>query len=182
VSFALFIILCIPTAVVDNFGGLCVLRFLLGFFGSPCLATGAASLQDMVSCCSLRLLALTNDHKVVVPEAAICYDSLASCSVRRPSLSTDDLWVRCPSQRVSTMAQMVIFLDHPRLLSAVSDGQPGSYYGFPAQSSSCYFSFSQRPRQPISCYAERNDSGEPWTIQSWYLRVRSTKATSLSEP
>lgn len=49
ISFAIFVILCIPTALVDNFAGLLVLRFLQGFFGSPCLATGGATLQDMYS-------------------------------------------------------------------------------------------------------------------------------------
>ena len=49
ITFALFVILIIPSAVVDNFAGLIVLRFLQGFFGSPCLATGGASLQDMFS-------------------------------------------------------------------------------------------------------------------------------------
>jgi DHA1 family multidrug resistance protein-like MFS transporter len=49
ITFALFVILIIPAAVVDNFPGLIVLRFLQGFFGSPCLATGGASLQDMFS-------------------------------------------------------------------------------------------------------------------------------------
>ncbi|KKY24329.1 putative benomyl methotrexate resistance protein [Diplodia seriata] len=48
-TFAIFVILLVPTALVDNFAGLVVLRFLLGFFGSPCLATGGASLQDMYS-------------------------------------------------------------------------------------------------------------------------------------
>ena len=48
-TFALFTILSLPTALVDNLGGLLVLRFLLGFFGSPCLATGAASMADMYS-------------------------------------------------------------------------------------------------------------------------------------
>ncbi|KAL1302463.1 hypothetical protein AAFC00_002855 [Neodothiora populina] len=47
VSFAIFVILCVPTALVDNFASLLVLRFLQGFFGSPCLATGGATLQDM---------------------------------------------------------------------------------------------------------------------------------------
>lgn len=47
VSFAIFVILSVPTALVDNFAGLLVLRFLQGFFGSPCLATGGATLQDM---------------------------------------------------------------------------------------------------------------------------------------
>jgi MFS transporter, DHA1 family, multidrug resistance protein len=46
-TFAVFVILCIPAALVNNFPGLIVVRFLLGFFGSPCLATGGATLQDM---------------------------------------------------------------------------------------------------------------------------------------
>ncbi|KAI5209139.1 MFS general substrate transporter [Aureobasidium subglaciale] len=49
ITFAIFTILCLPTALVDNFAGLLVLRFLQGFFGSPILATGGASLQDMFS-------------------------------------------------------------------------------------------------------------------------------------
>ncbi|KAJ4304878.1 hypothetical protein N0V90_000406 [Kalmusia sp. IMI 367209] len=48
-TFALFVILALPTALVDNLGGLLVLRFLLGFFGSPCLANGGASMGDMYS-------------------------------------------------------------------------------------------------------------------------------------
>ncbi|KAJ9628578.1 hypothetical protein H2203_002479 [Taxawa tesnikishii (nom. ined.)] len=49
ITFAIFVILSVPTALVDNFAGLLVLRFLQGFFGSPCLATGGASLGDMYS-------------------------------------------------------------------------------------------------------------------------------------
>jgi MFS transporter, DHA1 family, multidrug resistance protein len=48
-TFAIFVILCVPTALVDNFAGLLVLRFLQGFFGSPCLATGGASVGDVFS-------------------------------------------------------------------------------------------------------------------------------------
>ncbi|CBX94749.1 similar to multidrug resistance protein [Plenodomus lingam JN3] len=47
VSGFLFVILCIPTALVNNFAGLMVLRFLLGFMASPCLATAGASLGDI---------------------------------------------------------------------------------------------------------------------------------------
>ncbi|KFH40357.1 Caffeine resistance protein-like protein [Hapsidospora chrysogenum ATCC 11550] len=49
----LFVILSIPTAFAHNFAGLMVLRFLTGFFGSPCLAQGGASLGDMYSLLSL---------------------------------------------------------------------------------------------------------------------------------
>jgi DHA1 family multidrug resistance protein-like MFS transporter len=63
VTLALFCILQVPTALVNNFAGLvslplppystrkltlqCILRFLAGFIGSPPLATGGASLQDV---------------------------------------------------------------------------------------------------------------------------------------
>ncbi|KAK4937461.1 hypothetical protein LTR10_021913 [Elasticomyces elasticus] len=46
-TFILFVILSIPTAVVDNYAGLLVLRFLQGLFSSPCLANGGASVGDM---------------------------------------------------------------------------------------------------------------------------------------
>ena len=49
VTFAIFVILCVPTALADNFAGLIVLRFLQGFFGSPCLATGGATMGDLYS-------------------------------------------------------------------------------------------------------------------------------------
>lgn len=49
ITFALFVILCVPLALVQNYAGLLVLRFLVGFMGSPCLATGGASMQDMYS-------------------------------------------------------------------------------------------------------------------------------------
>jgi DHA1 family multidrug resistance protein-like MFS transporter len=48
-TFFLFVILSIPTAFVENYAGLLVLRFLTGFFGSPCLANGGASVGDLVS-------------------------------------------------------------------------------------------------------------------------------------
>lgn len=48
-TFAIYVVLCVPTALVNNFGGLLFLRFITGFFGSPCLANGAASMQDIVT-------------------------------------------------------------------------------------------------------------------------------------
>ncbi|KAL5889281.1 hypothetical protein ACKVWC_004517 [Pyricularia oryzae] len=46
-SMFIFVIISIPTALVTNYPGLMVLRFLQGFFGSPCLASGGASVMDM---------------------------------------------------------------------------------------------------------------------------------------
>ncbi|EPE24922.1 MFS general substrate transporter [Glarea lozoyensis ATCC 20868] len=48
-TFIVFFALSFPTAVVNNFAGLLVLRFLQGFFGSPALANAGASFSDMYS-------------------------------------------------------------------------------------------------------------------------------------
>ncbi|KAJ5182284.1 hypothetical protein N7449_012431 [Penicillium cf. viridicatum] len=53
ITMFLFVIISIPTALVDNFAGLMVLRFLQGFFGSPCLASGGASIGDLYSLMAL---------------------------------------------------------------------------------------------------------------------------------
>ncbi|WFD42902.1 hypothetical protein MPSI1_001552 [Malassezia psittaci] len=47
VGLGIFTILQIPTALVNNIAGMLVLRFLAGFFGSPVLGTGGASVGDM---------------------------------------------------------------------------------------------------------------------------------------
>lgn len=46
-TFIVFWVLSFPTAVVNNFGGFLALRFWLGFFGSPALANGGATIGDM---------------------------------------------------------------------------------------------------------------------------------------
>ena len=46
-TFILFFVLSIPTAAIDSYAGLLVLRFLQGFFGSPALANGGATFSDM---------------------------------------------------------------------------------------------------------------------------------------
>lgn len=71
ITMFLFVILSIPTAFAPNFAGLMVLRFLQGFFGSPCLASGGASLGDMYS-----LLAL--------PYAMMSWVSAAYCGRKFP--------------------------------------------------------------------------------------------------
>ncbi|KAI1450600.1 MFS general substrate transporter [Annulohypoxylon stygium] len=47
ITLFIFAWLALGATVVDSFGGLLVLRFLLGFFGSPCLAAVGATLDDM---------------------------------------------------------------------------------------------------------------------------------------
>ena len=48
VTFAVYLILSVPAALANNLGGLLFLRFLQGFFGSPSLANGGATMQDLV--------------------------------------------------------------------------------------------------------------------------------------
>jgi DHA1 family multidrug resistance protein-like MFS transporter len=48
VTLFVFVILQIPTALSTSIAGLTVLRFLSGIFSSPCLATGAASVCDVL--------------------------------------------------------------------------------------------------------------------------------------
>jgi DHA1 family multidrug resistance protein-like MFS transporter len=45
-TYIIFVALSVATALVDNFAGLLVLRFLLGFFGAPALANAGASYGD----------------------------------------------------------------------------------------------------------------------------------------
>lgn len=45
-TYIIFVALALATSLVNNFGGLLVLRFLLGFFGSPALANVGASYGD----------------------------------------------------------------------------------------------------------------------------------------
>lgn len=55
ISFVLFLVISIVTAVVANksFAALIVMRLLQGFFGSPILASGGASLEDIYDCNAL---------------------------------------------------------------------------------------------------------------------------------
>ncbi|PTB53512.1 hypothetical protein M431DRAFT_556789 [Trichoderma harzianum CBS 226.95] len=48
-TYIVYWVLSFPEAVVDSFGGLLALRFWLGFFGSPALANGGATVGDMFS-------------------------------------------------------------------------------------------------------------------------------------
>lgn len=47
ITFGIFVAISAATAAVNSFPALIVLRFFQGFFGSPCLATGGASLGDI---------------------------------------------------------------------------------------------------------------------------------------
>lgn len=136
ITFAIYVILLVPTALVDNFPGLIVLRFLAGFFGSPCLATGGASLQDMFSLIKLpyvlSLWAL----------AATCGPALGRSTHSRLHCECADL------PQVQSFRDLAL----PRW---IGDGLFGSCSGLRVQYGSFYFCVSPRPRLPISCSAAR---------------------------
>ena len=46
-TLAMFVVLQVPTALATNYGMLMAFRFLTGFFGSPILATGGATIADI---------------------------------------------------------------------------------------------------------------------------------------
>jgi MFS transporter, DHA1 family, multidrug resistance protein len=73
ISFSLFVILCVPMSLVENFAGILVLRFLLGFFCSPCLATVGASYSDMFGPIELPyVIAIWGGGTTLAP---VCYTS-----------------------------------------------------------------------------------------------------------
>lgn len=43
-----FVVLQVPTALATNVPGIMILRFIAGFFASPALATGGATISDML--------------------------------------------------------------------------------------------------------------------------------------
>ncbi|RMZ13030.1 hypothetical protein D0862_02480 [Hortaea werneckii] len=49
ITLYLYVLMAIPTVLIKSLPGFLVLRFLNGVLGSPCLATGGATLQDMYS-------------------------------------------------------------------------------------------------------------------------------------
>lgn len=48
ITLFIFFILQIPTALTNSFAGLCVCRVIAGFFASPALSTGGASVGDVI--------------------------------------------------------------------------------------------------------------------------------------
>lgn len=73
ISLAFFILVSGIAVAVDNVPGFLVLRFLQGFFGSPCLATGAASLTDITEIVNIPYgLWIWGTCAVTAPAVAPC--------------------------------------------------------------------------------------------------------------
>lgn len=77
ITFCLFTILIIPAALVDNIGGLLVVRFLLGVFCSPALSTVGASYGDFISPANMQaVIALWSVGASSAPVSTIAFPSL----------------------------------------------------------------------------------------------------------
>lgn len=101
-SFALFVILAIPTALVDNYAGLLVLRFLTGFMGSPCLATGGATMQDLVHHYSPSLVSPSTDFFTVrFAQAAVCSDRMGRRGIQCTCSWSFAVWICCHRKRLA---------------------------------------------------------------------------------
>jgi DHA1 family multidrug resistance protein-like MFS transporter len=160
VTMFLFVIVSIPTALVKNYPGLMVLRFLQGFFGSPCLASGGASLQDIYSMMS-------------IPYAMMAWVSAAYCGRKSPR----------PIPHFNTHQ-----LTHIQLLSVLSSvvspspsrAGAGLYMrasGPPPLSSFSCFSSSPRPAAPTSCSVALSVCESSQATNDSCLRVRLISVT-----
>lgn len=73
ISLALFVLVSGLAVAVDSAGGFLVLRLLQGFFGSPCLATGAASLTDITDVVNIPYgIWIWGTFAVAAPAVAPC--------------------------------------------------------------------------------------------------------------
>lgn len=106
ITLLIFVALQVPTLYANNIHTLLAMRFFAGFFGSPALATGGASIQDMYvtsrfqhvltmliiiftgsTISSFHMLSLLGALLRCV-DVSICLTLLAIfCLIRRPSLS-----------------------------------------------------------------------------------------------
>lgn len=78
ITFFIFVVLCVPMALVNNFAGLLVLRFLLGLFCSPSLATGGASYGDCYNAVQLPyVIAMWGGGATLAP---VC-ESFCACGL-----------------------------------------------------------------------------------------------------
>lgn len=78
ISMAVFVLVSGVALAVDNAPGFLVLRFLQGFFGSPCLATGVASLTDITEIVNIPYgLWIWGTCAVAAPAIAPCIAGLS---------------------------------------------------------------------------------------------------------
>ena len=130
ITFALFVILLVPTALADDFAGLVVARFLLGFFGSPCLATGPATMGDLFGFDKL-------------PYALATWALVATSGKKFIGWDMTSMRTDCLFQVLLSDLCWLAIAYRPR----IGDGLPGRCFGSVVHCSS-YSSFSC-PRLPL---------------------------------
>ncbi|OCL02965.1 MFS general substrate transporter [Glonium stellatum] len=98
ITYILFVILCVPTSLVNNFAGLLVLRFLLGFFGSPGLATAGASYGDFCGAVEMPyVIALWGGGATLGPALGPVVGGFAVQSMNWRWSSWELLWLSGPT-------------------------------------------------------------------------------------
>ena len=107
ITFAMFVLLLIPSALVNNVPGLLVLRFLQGFFGSPCLATSGATIGDMYNILQLPFL------MTIWVSAAVCGPSLGPLISGFSIPATDWHWSMWELLMLSAPTFLLLFLALP---------------------------------------------------------------------
>ena len=108
-TFCIFVILQVPTALVDNFAGLLVLRFLSGFFGFPCLATGAATFQDMYPFIKIPyLIALCAGYVTMGPVLAPIIAGFSVGPMGWHWFAWELFWLSAPICLLETSAQNIL--------------------------------------------------------------------------
>ncbi|KAH8688835.1 major facilitator superfamily domain-containing protein [Talaromyces proteolyticus] len=97
ITLFIYTVLWIPASVVNNFAGFVVLRFLTGFFGSPCLATGGASLSDIYPLIQVPyLLIIWGAATVFGPALAPVVSNLSAPVKGWHWVSWEMLWLSAP--------------------------------------------------------------------------------------
>ncbi|KAI5235699.1 hypothetical protein E4T42_09653 [Aureobasidium subglaciale] len=130
VSYILFILVSIPTALAQNASVFMFLRFLQGFFGSPALTTGGASLADTFEQVSLPY-AMT--VWVAGTFCAPAVGQLFSETFCTPYTRPYRVWIRGPCSRLAVLHVGDFALLYARTgYATVPPGNKWSLYTSPA--------------------------------------------------
>ncbi|KAH8126870.1 major facilitator superfamily domain-containing protein [Trichoderma asperelloides] len=97
ITLFIYTILWVPASLVDNFAGFVVLRFLTGFFGAPCLATGGASFADIYPLLHVPyLLVIWGGATVFGPALAPVISNFSAPAKGWHWVSWEMLWLSAP--------------------------------------------------------------------------------------
>ncbi|KAM5529741.1 major facilitator superfamily transporter [Fusarium oxysporum f. sp. phaseoli] len=97
ITLFIYTVLWVPASLVDNFPGFVVLRFLAGFFGSPCLATGGASFSDIYPLIQVPyLLVIWGGVTVFGPALAPVISNFSAPAKGWHWVSWEMLWLSAP--------------------------------------------------------------------------------------